>query len=95
MNNPIENLDDLISILQEDFNTIEESIVNNELKHWIREQLMNFLLQVEALKADLDSGFTLSETGFESNQAFIQFIDEIKVQISNLKGLLRGLKIII
>lgn len=58
---------------------------------WLERQLVHLILQLQSFVADLESGMSISNLGFSSEE-FDDMINDLDIEISNLRGLIRVAK---
>lgn len=58
---------------------------------WIKRQLDALTTKLEALQADIEAGMSLSELGFADPQEMQDLLDDIKIQMVQLKSMAHSL----
>lgn len=66
----------------------------NEHIEWLYRQLANLIKCLRAYISDIDDGIELSEMGFFNDVEFLDMIEDISVQIANIKGLIQTAKLL-
>ena len=59
---------------------------------WLERQLTSIILHLQALAADVADGFSISEMGLFTDDEFHEMMEDLRVEISCLKAMIRSLK---
>lgn len=61
---------------------------------WLERQLANLIAQLQAMQADIEAGCSILEMGYLSEDEFQEMLDDLGIEIANLKGMVRTLKML-
>lgn len=59
---------------------------------WMEKQLNHIISQLHAMLLDIESGLSIFDIGFESEQDFEEMMNDIEAQIGTLKGQIQTLR---
>ena len=61
---------------------------------WLERQLANIISQLLALVADIEAGWSISDMGLFTDDEFREMMEDLGVEIANLRGMIRALKML-
>lgn len=77
---------------QEAMGDVPNTNAANPNLQWLERQLANIVAELQAMLADIEAGWPISNAGFFCNDEFQEVIDDLASEIANLKSMIRSLK---
>lgn len=91
----ISKIEELLVVLKEHQIKIgeKEDISGNQIAQWIKARMATLIYELQAIHDDLVAGIKYQELGFASLIDLEQWLEDIEVQIGNLKQMISSLAI--